>query len=96
MGKAVFARQFAAGLLPYLKVKVAGPEGTFEELLSKARFKEAKLRDLPSTKPARASQVTGIGIKKKKGSIFNLTFLLSALAKTGSQSKVGQNGALRW
>ena len=41
IGKAVLAHQFAAGLLPDLKVKVAGADGTFQELLSKARLEEA-------------------------------------------------------
>ena len=47
MGKSVLAHQFAAGLLPILKVKVAGVEGIFEELLAKARLKETKLQDCP-------------------------------------------------
>ena len=58
MAKSVLAHQFAAGLLPELKVKVAGAEGTFEELLAKARLEEAKLRDLPATKQAKTSQAT--------------------------------------
>ena len=33
-----------------LKLQVAGSEGTFEDLLAKARLEEAKLRDLPSAK----------------------------------------------
>ena len=44
-----------AGLLPELKAKVAGSEGDLDKLLTKARFKEAKLRDLPpqsNQKPA--------------------------------------------
>ena len=67
MAKSVLAHQFAAGLLPELKVKVAGAEGTFEELLAKARLEEAKLRDLPATKQAKTSQVTpstGTGAEK--------------------------------
>ena len=43
------AYQFTAGLLPHLKVKIAGQEGTFEELLTKARFEEAKHRDIVET-----------------------------------------------
>lgn len=46
MGKSVLGSQFMAGLLPSLKSKVAGTEGEFEEILIKARFKEAKLHDL--------------------------------------------------
>ena len=64
MGKAVLASQFVAGLIPALKAKVAGAEGGFEELLVKARFEEAKLRDLRPTKkqsesPARPPQQSG-------------------------------------
>ena len=46
MGKAVLASQFAAGLLQQIKSKVAGGEGDFDALLAKARFEEAKIRDL--------------------------------------------------
>ena len=46
MGKAVQASQFAAGLLQQIKSKVAGGEGDFDTLLAKARFEEAKIRDL--------------------------------------------------
>ena len=42
----VLTNQFVAGLLPAIKVKVAGSEGHFEELLTKARFEEAKRREL--------------------------------------------------
>ena len=46
MGRAVLASQFASGLLPAIKSKVAGSDGDLETLLAKARFEEAKLRDL--------------------------------------------------
>ena len=46
MGRAVLASQFASGLLPSIKSKVAGSDGDLETLLAKARFEEAKLRDL--------------------------------------------------
>ena len=46
MGQLVLANQFVAGLLPELKAKVAGSEGKLEQLLTKARFEEAKLREL--------------------------------------------------
>ena len=68
MGKSVLAHQFVAGLQSDLKVKVAGMEGTFEELLAKARLEEAKLRDLPTTKQAKSSQAsmsTGTGADKE-------------------------------
>jgi len=48
MGKAVLAYQFVSGLLPEIQVKVAGIEGTFNQLWIKACFEEAKLRDLSS------------------------------------------------
>lgn len=46
MGQKVLAYQFVSGLLPELKVKVAGTEGTFDQLWIKARFEEAKLKEL--------------------------------------------------
>ena len=46
MGQTVLAYKFAAGLKPEIRVKVAGTEGSFEQLLMRARFEEAKLRDL--------------------------------------------------
>ena len=48
MGKAVLAYQFVSGLLPKIQVKVAGIEGSLDQLWIKARFEEAKLRDLSS------------------------------------------------
>ena len=39
-------RQFVAGLLPEIKRRVVGVEGSFDQLLVKARFEEAKRRDL--------------------------------------------------
>ena len=49
MAQSVIAYQFVDGLLPEIKVKLAGCEGTFEQLLSKARFQEARLRELVPT-----------------------------------------------
>ena len=46
MGESVLAYQFVSGLLPDLKVKVAGTDGGFEHQLLKARFEEAKIREL--------------------------------------------------
>ena len=45
LGQAVFTYQFVAGLKPEIRLKVAGNEGTFDQLLMKARLKEEKLRD---------------------------------------------------
>ena len=42
----MLANQFPAGLKQEIKVKVAGVEGSFEKLLSIAKFEEAKLRDI--------------------------------------------------
>ena len=52
MGQSVLAYQFVSGLRPEIKAKVAGTEGDFEKLLTKARFEEVKLRDIgdPSSK----------------------------------------------
>jgi len=46
MGQTVFAYQFVAGLQPEIRFKIAGNEGTFDQLLLKARLEEAKLRDI--------------------------------------------------
>ena len=46
MGRSVLAYQFVAGLLPYFKSKLVGSDGKFEELLTKARFEEARYRDV--------------------------------------------------
>ena len=46
MGRSVLAYQFVAGLLPKIKLKLAGTDGSMDELLVKVRFQEAKLRDL--------------------------------------------------
>ena len=46
LGRSVLAYQFVAGLTQALRTKVAGVEGNFDQLLVKARFEEAKIRDL--------------------------------------------------
>lgn len=57
MGQSVLAYQFIAGLLSDITLKLAGSEGSFEQLLMRARFEEAKLRDLvdPASKSSRNS-----------------------------------------
>lgn len=52
MEQTVLSSQFVAGLLPDIKSKVAGVEGDLEKLLTKARFEEAKLRELKETQKA--------------------------------------------
>ena len=46
MGQSVLANQFVAGARPELKAKVVGSEGNMEQLLMKARFEEAKEKEL--------------------------------------------------
>ena len=46
MGKSVLRYQFIAGLRAELKAKMVGCTGDFDELLSKARFEEARLREV--------------------------------------------------
>ena len=46
MGRSVLRSQFVAGLRAELRAKVVGCPGDFEELLSKARFEEARLREV--------------------------------------------------
>ena len=45
-GHTVLVYQFVAELKPNLKPELAGVEGTCDQLLVKARFKEAKAHDL--------------------------------------------------
>ena len=59
LGKFVLASQFAAGLLHPIKVKVAGTEGDFETLLTRARFEEARLRDLANTQQGQHKSFLG-------------------------------------
>ena len=49
--QSVLAYQFVAGLGLPIKEKLAGCEGTFEQLLLKARFEEAMIRDLICPSP---------------------------------------------
>ena len=46
MAQMVLVSQFVSGLRPYLKAKVVGTEGNLDQLLVKARFEEAKSREL--------------------------------------------------
>lgn len=50
MGQVVLANQFISGLRSDLKAKVVGKEGNLEQLLVKARFEEAKKRELATNK----------------------------------------------
>ena len=62
MGKSVLAYQFVAGFNSDLKAKLVGCEGDFWELLAKAQFEEARIRELA---PARKQvQQESCGAKK--------------------------------
>ena len=59
VGQTILASQFVAGLCPSLQAKIVGMEGDMDQLVLKARFEEAKSKELSSSKQARvASQVT--------------------------------------
>ena len=47
-GRSILAYQFVAGLLPEIRRRLAGQEGTFDQFLVRARFEEAKLKELGS------------------------------------------------
>ena len=68
MGRSVLAYQFVAGLLPHLKSKLVGSDGKFEELLTKARFEEARYRDVvvPGSRQAPISAGGG-GFRQSAG-----------------------------
>ena len=65
LGKSVLSSQFVAGLEPTLKSKVAGSDGYFEQLWVRARFEEAKIRDLQPTSPSQPSGIKSKGSFKK-------------------------------
>ena len=50
LGQSMLSNQFVVGLRPELKTKMVGMEGGFEELLMKARFEEAKNREVTAIK----------------------------------------------
>ena len=52
MSQTVLANQFISGLRPDLKAKVVGTEGKLEQLVMKARFEEAKKRELSTSRTA--------------------------------------------
>ena len=57
LGYSVLTGQFVSGLCSGIRSRVIGIEGSFEQLLSRARFEEAKLRDIgDSTTPLALSQ----------------------------------------
>ena len=45
MGENVLVYQFVAGLIDALKAKLVGTKGTFDELLTRARFEEARMKE---------------------------------------------------
>lgn len=53
----MLASRFVAGLKPKLLERLTGAEGSFEELLSRARFEEAKRRELQLDKSMGASTI---------------------------------------
>ena len=66
ISKSILCNQFVAGLLSSIKIKVAGTEGNFGTLLTKARFEEAKLRELGKSEPVSSKRQnlrlnTGVG-----------------------------------
>ena len=65
MGKTVLAYQFVAGLLPNIRAKVAGTEGTFEQLWVKARYEEAKFRDLDPRSNSRNPNTRGTTVMRQ-------------------------------
>ena len=46
VGQIVSSNQFVSGLQSELQAKVVGVEGGMDELVTKARFEEAKLKEL--------------------------------------------------
>ena len=55
MGCAVLTNQFISGLQPELKSKQAGQDGSFDQLLARARFEEAKQQELAAEREQKSS-----------------------------------------
>ena len=55
MGHAVLTNQFISRLHPELKSKLAGQEGSFDKLLARARFDEAKQREFAAEREQSSS-----------------------------------------
>jgi hypothetical protein len=58
MGKSVLASQFVAGLRQEVKIKLAGNDGDIEQLLVKACFEEAKIKELGTTRSVQHTDTT--------------------------------------
>ena len=86
MGKSVLTSQFVSGLQPELKSKLAGKEGGFEQLLTLARFEEAKIRDLRT-----ATHGSGTpGMTRKSASSATRTTTRGSDSTLTSDSPAGQ------
>ena len=55
MGRVELTNQFLSGLQPEPKSKLAGQEGSFDQLLARARFEEAKQREFAAERERRSS-----------------------------------------
>ena len=67
LGRSVLCYQFVAGLQREIKVKLAGVEGTFDQLLARARLEEAKLREIVEPETARPPRkLPGEGVMGSK------------------------------
>ena len=67
MGKAVLASQFVSRLQPEVKRKLAGSDGDIQQLLVRARFEEARLRDLPMAARADKAESRNAAEQKSGG-----------------------------
>ena len=71
VGQTVLANQFVAGLRPELQAKVVGLDGGMDELVLKARFEEAKGKELTAAKvttPTQSKKATFTGTTDRVGS----------------------------
>ena len=92
--------QFAARLLPSIKIKVAGTEGNFDTLLTKARFEEANLRELGKSEPVPSKRQnprfnTGIGRQFPTNNISSNSSTNTRCYKCGSLGHIASNCPLK-
>ena len=80
----VLVNQFVAELIEDIKVKVVGIEGSLDQLLAKARFEEAKLRDL---------NTTNTGSLPKSSSVFVTSNITHPIPSVQSSSRTTADGS---
>ena len=89
VGQTVLANQFVAGLRPELQTKVVGTECVMERLVLKARFEEAKSKELTAAKSLNSTpkRMSGSTPSRTGTSTSNSSGSLKQTTKTSTREK---------